>query len=229
MIELYTSSTPNGWKVSILLEEIGLPYKVNPIKLQEGDQKKPNYLKVNPNGRIPAIIDTEADITVFESGACMLYLAEKSGQLLPTDLKEKYNVMQWLMWQMGGVGPMQGQANVFYRYFPEKIPAAIERYQNECRRLFEVLDTQLSDGREYITGEYSIADIANFSWIHVYEWAGINTEGLNHLHKWIDRIADRPAVKRGLAIPEPLNIRLADADDDAKDKFIEDAQKMLQR
>src|SRR5213078_141016 len=159
VIDLYTAPTPNGWKVSILLEELGMPYTVRPIRLQEGEQKEPWYLKLNPNGRIPTIVDRdEGDFAVFESGAIMIYLAEKAGRLLPTDRKGRSIVIQWLMFQMGGIGPMMGQANVFYRYFPEKIQPAIDRYQNECRRLFEVLNTRLAD-HEWLACDYSIADI----------------------------------------------------------------------
>ncbi len=143
MIELYTAATPNGWKASIALEELGLPYELKAIALDKNEQKSPEYLQINPNGRIPAIIDRETDITVFESGAILQYLAEKTGKLMPADAKGKYAVIQWLMFQMGGVGPMQGQANVFYRYFPEKIQAAIDRYQHETRRVYEVLDGRL--------------------------------------------------------------------------------------
>ena len=202
MIDLYTAPTPNGWKISIALEELQLPYQVIALDLMAGDQKKPGYLKINPNGRIPAIVDRdEGDFSVFESGAILLYLAEKTGQLLPSDVKKRSTVIQWLMFQMGGVGPMMGQANVFYRYFPEKIPSVISRYQNEGRRLFTVLDTQLK-GREFLCDEYSIADIANWPWVRIYEWSGISIDGLDNLKKWIDMMAARPACERGIKIPE---------------------------
>ncbi len=163
MIDLYTAPTPNGWKASIALEEMKLPYNMIQLSLTDGDQKKPDFLKINPNGRIPAIVDRdEGDFAVFESGAILIYLAEKTGQLLPGDMKKRSEVIQWLMFQMGEIGPMQGQANVFHRYFPEKIQSVIDRYQNETRRLFEVLDTQLADN-EFLCGEYSIADIANWA------------------------------------------------------------------
>src|SRR5256884_3715165 len=146
MIDLYTAPTPNGWKASIALEELALPYEVHTINLMAGEQRQPEYLKLNPNGRIPTIVDGDADnFAVFESGAILIYLAEKTGRLMPSDAKGRSLVIQWLMFQMGGIGPMMGQANVFYRYFPEKIQPAIDRYQNECRRLFEVLDTRLAD------------------------------------------------------------------------------------
>jgi GST-like protein len=204
MIDLYTASTPNGWKVSVLLEELDMPYTVHPISLGKGEQKTPEFLRINPNGRIPAIVDrANADFPVFESGAIMLYLAKKRGRLLPRDDKEESRVIQWLMFQMGGIGPMMGQANVFYRYFPEKIQPAIDRYQNEGRRLFEVLNTQLA-GREYLCDEYSIADIANWCWVRIHAWSGIDVAGLDHLQAWIGRMEARPACQRGIVVPEPL-------------------------
>jgi glutathione S-transferase/GST-like protein len=201
MIDLYTAATPNGWKVSILLEELGLPYTLHPIDLASGAQKEPWFTAINPNGRIPAIVDRdEGDFAVFESGAIMLYLAEKTGRLLPAEAKARSRVVQWLMFQMGGVGPMMGQANVFTRYFPEQIPSVIDRYRRESRRLFEVLDRQLAE-HEYLAGDYSIADIANWSWVHLHEWPGIDIGGLDHLSRWIDTIAARPAVRKGVASP----------------------------
>ena len=201
MIDLYTAATPNGWKASITLEELELPYEVHAIDLSSGEQKKPWFTAINPNGRIPAIVDRgNGDFAVFESGAIMIYLAEKAGRLLPTDEKGRSRVMQWLMFQMGGLGPMMGQANVFNRYFPEKIPAAIDRYLRESRRLFEVLDGHLADN-EYLAGDYSIADIANWSWAHIHDWPGVDVEGLDHLQRWMDAVGARPAVQRGRAIP----------------------------
>jgi glutathione S-transferase len=206
MIELFTSATPNGWKISITLEELGLPYSVRHIRLSEKEQKEPWYLKVNPNGRIPTIVDHDnGDFVVFESGAIMIYLAEKTGKLMPRDVKGRSTVIQWLMFQMGNVGPMMGQANVFFRYAPEKIPYAIERYHREVRRLLEVLDTRLED-REYLAGDYSIADIANWSWVHGYKWSGVSIDGLDHLRAWLDRIGARPAVVRGKDVPEPTDL-----------------------
>jgi len=204
MIDLYTAETPNGWKASIVLEELGMPYETHAIDLGAGDQKQSDFLKLNPNGRIPAIVDRDADnLTIFESGAIMLYLAEKSGQLMPTDTKGRYDVIQWLMFQMGGIGPMQGQANVFFRYFPEKIQPAIDRYQNEVKRLYTVLDGQLADN-EYLAGDYSIADIANWSWVSLHYWAGVEVDDLPNLKRWMDAIAARPAVQRGIVVPKPL-------------------------
>lgn len=201
MIDLYTADTPNGFKVSIALEELGLPYEVHALSFARKEQKAPEYLKINPNGRIPAIVDRDNDnFAVFESGAILIYLAEKTGRLMPADVKGRSTVIQWLMFQMGGVGPMQGQANVFHRYFPEKIPAAIERYQNETRRLYEVLDGRLGQV-EFLAGDYSIADIATFPWVRVHEWAGVSVDGLEHLQRWMAALEARPAVQRGLRVP----------------------------
>ena len=206
MIELFTASTPNGHKASIMLEELGLEYKVRAISFEKMEQKEPWYLEINPNGRIPTIVDhDEGGFAVFESGAILVYLAEKTGQLLPTDVKGRSRVMQWLMFQMGGVGQMMGQANVFYRYAPEKLPYAIERYQRESRRLLEVLNSQLAK-HEYLAGDYSIADIANWSWARTYKWSGLSLDGLPHLERWINAIAARPAAQRGVAIPDYRDI-----------------------
>ena len=205
MIELFTAPTPNGWKASIMLEEIGLPYTVHPIKLQDGQQKEPWYLQINPNGRIPAIIDRDQDeFVVLESGAILIYLAEKTGKLLPVDVQKRSEVIQWLMFQMGGVGPMQGQANVFFRYAPEKIPYAIERYQKETARLYQVLDQRLADC-EYLAGEYSIADIATWPWVRIHAWAGVETEGMHNLRRWLETMAARPACIRGVQVPSPTD------------------------
>lgn len=198
MIELYTAATPNGHKISIALEELGLPYEVHALSFDRQEQKAPEFLRINPNGRIPAIVDD--GFAVFESGAILLYLAEKTGQLLPSDPKGRSLAIQWLMFQMGGVGPMMGQANVFYRYFPEKIPAAIERYQKEGRRLFEVLDGHLAH-HEYLADEYSIADIATWPWVRIHDWSGISIEGLVHLQAWMARMEARPACQKGITIP----------------------------
>lgn len=206
MIELFTAATPNGWKASITLEELGLPYTVRKISFDAKEQKEPWYLAINPNGRIPAIVDHDNDdFAVFESGALMIYLAEKAGRLLPSDVKGRSLVIQWLMFQMGGVGPMMGQANVFYRYAPERLPYAIDRYQREVRRLFEVLDKQLAQ-HEYVAGDYSIADIAHWAWVHTYKWSGVSIDGLEHLARWLDLVGGRPAVQRGKDIPEPTDI-----------------------
>ncbi len=227
MIELYTASTPNGHKVSIALEELALPYSVHAIDLMRGDQKKPDYLKLNPHGRIPTIVDTEAgNFTVFESGAILVYLAEKTGRLMPGDARGRSLVMQWLMFQMGGVGPMMGQANVFFRYFPEKIQPAIDRYQNECRRLFEVLDRRLGDS-EWLADAYSIADIANWAWVRTHKWSGVNMEGLANIKRWSDAMYARPACVKGIEIP--VKLPSLDQDSDASKAFVKGAQTMLQK
>ena len=201
MLELYTASTPNGWKASVTLEELALDYRVYPINLAEQEQKAAAYLELNPNGRIPTLVDD--GFAVFESGAIMIYLAEKTGALMPTDAKGRSVVMQWLMFQMGGVGPMMGQANVFYRALEEKIPTAIARYQNESRRLFEVLDRQLVDS-EWLAGDFSIADIANWCWVRLHAWSGVSVEGLDRLQAWNTAMEARPACRRGVEVPEPL-------------------------
>jgi GST-like protein len=206
MIDLYTSPTPNGWKASIMLEEIGLPYTVKPIRLEKLEQKQEWYLRLNPNGRIPTIVDhDEGGFAVFESGAILVYLAEKSGQLMPKDTKGRSVVVQWLMFQMGGIGPMQGPANVFYRYAPEKIPYAIERYQKETKRLYKVLDHRLAD-HEYLAGDYSIADIATWPWVTLHGWAGVDIDDLPNLERWIQRVGERPAVVKGREIPEMIKL-----------------------
>jgi len=203
MIELLTSTTPNGYKVSILLEELGLDYTPRHIRLGEMDQKQDWFLELNPNGRIPVIIDRDNDdLVVFESGAILFYLAEKTGTYLPAGGHPRYRVMQWLMFQMGGVGPMQGQANVFYRYAPEKLPWAIQRYQNETKRLYRVLNQRLA-AHEYLAGELSIADFATFPWVRRHQWAGVDIGDLEHLQRWLAAMNARPAVRRGLDVPVP--------------------------
>jgi glutathione S-transferase len=201
MIDLYTAPTPNGHKASIALEEMQLPYELKPVDLRTGVQKEEAYLKLNPNGRIPTIVDRgNDDFVVFESGAIMIYLAEKTGQFMPKDVKGRSLVMQWLMFQMGGVGPMMGQANVFFRYFPEKYQPAIDRYQNEVLRLFGVLNKQLTDN-EYLAGDYSIADMANWAWVRTHRWSGVEFDNLPSLQRWIDAIYERPAALKGIAVP----------------------------
>ncbi len=201
MIDLYTAPTPNGWKASIALEELELPYRVHPVNLVKSEQKHPDYLKINPNGRIPTIVDREEDdFSVFESGAILLYLAEKTGRLIPSDRRGRSEVIQWLMFQMGGIGPMQGQAHVFFRYLEEKIPVAISRYQNETMRLYQVLDSRLAD-REFLAGDYSIADIASWPWVRIHAWAGLEVDALPNLRRWIEALAARPGCQRGLEVP----------------------------
>lgn len=205
MIDLYTAATPNGHKVSIVLEELGLPYTVHALSFDKKEQKSADFLKINPNGRIPAIVDrANGDFAVFESGAILIYLAELSGKLLPKDPKGRSVVLQWLMFQMGGIGPMQGQANVFFRYFPERLQGAIDRYQHETRRLYEVLDTRLQ-AVEFLAGAYSIADIATFPWVRGHEWSGVAVDGLPALQRWMATMEARPAVQRGLLVPERID------------------------
>ena len=226
MIELYTASTPNGWKASVTLEELEIPYNVHPLNLQSNIQKEEWYLKICPNGRIPAIVDTDNDdFAVFETGAIMIYLAEKAGKLLPTDVKGRSRVIQWLMFQMGGIGPMMGQANVFYRYFPEKIQPVIDRYQNESRRLCEVLDRRLGES-EWLADDYSIADIANWCWVRTYKWSGLELDDLTNLKRWRDAIRERPAAQRGIEVPQRLFN--AEKDKEAAAAFAKNAQSILQ-
>jgi glutathione S-transferase/GST-like protein len=228
MIDLYTAATPNGHKVSIALEELALPYALQVLDLSKAEQKQPHFLAINPNGRIPAIVDRdEDDFAVFESGACLIYLAEKTGQLMPTDPKGRSRVIQWLMFQMGGIGPMMGQANVFYRYFPEKIQSVIDRYQGESKRLFRVLDGHLKD-HEYLAGDYSIADIANWAWVRTHRWSGVEMDDLAHLRRWRDQIRNRPAVQRGILQP-PSSIDSRVDDPEKAKQFALDARKMLEQ
>jgi glutathione S-transferase len=231
MIDLYTSPTPNGHKASVTLEELELPYEVHAIDLSSNAQKQEWFLKLNPNGRIPVIVDRDGPgaepFAVFETGAIMIYLAEKAGRLLPSDAKGRSRTLQWLMFQMSGIGPMMGQANVFYRYFPEKIKPAIDRYQNETRRLFEVLERGLVDSEWLVGDEYTIADIANWCWVRTYKWSGVSIEGLPNLRRWLDAIRARPGVQRGIDVP--IKVKNLLEDEKAATKFAENAQKTLQR
>ena len=204
-----------------------LDYETHVVNLMENEQKKPEFLAISPNGRIPAIVDRDVDnLPIFESGAIMIYLAEKTGKLMPTDLNEKAKVLEWLMFQMGGIGPMMGQANVFFRYFPEKIQPAIDRYQNEGRRLFEVLNTHLAK-QDWLAKDYSIADIANWCWVRTYKWSGISIEGLNHLERWMKAMYDQPGMSAGLEVPIKMESLL---DDDKKAKeFAKNAEKMVKK
>ena len=205
MIDLYTSNTPNGYKVSIMLQELKLPYDVIAVDLVKNEQKKAEYLKLNPNGRIPTIVDREnKNFVVFESGAILIYLAEKTGQFLPEQPEKRSVVLQWLMFQMGGIGPMQGQAHVFYRYAPEKIEYAINRYQKETLRLYQVLDNQLKN-KEYLADDFSIADIATWPWVRRHRWAGIEIKNLFNLRRWMDNLENRPAFQKGIEVPFKLD------------------------
>jgi GSH-dependent disulfide-bond oxidoreductase len=197
-ITLFTAPTPNGWKISIALEEMGLPYEVRVIDFASNEQKADWYVKLNPNGRIPTLVDN--GFALFESGAILIYLAEKTGKFLPKDIEGRSRVLQWLMFQMSGVGPMMGQANVFLRYFPEKIQAAIDRYQREVTRLFSVLDRQLA-GNAYVAGDYSIADMALWPWVSGYEWSGVSVEEFPSLERWLAQVGERPAVQAGRDVP----------------------------
>ena len=220
MLELYTAATPNGYKASVALEELGLPYEVRPINLSTLEQKTHAFLAINPNGRVPALVDD--GFAVFESGAILMYLAEKTGRLMPTDLKGRSRVVQWLMFQMGGVGPMMGQANVFFRYWPEKLQPVIDRYQGETRRLFGVLEGQLAQ-HEYLAGDYSIADIAHWCWVRSHSWSGVDIEPFPNLKRWVDAIAARPAAQRGITVPVPQRV-VTEAD---QKEFVEHARKIV--
>lgn len=200
MIEFYSSPTPNGWKVAMALEELELDYQLKLVDLSKGEQHSDEFLAMNPNGRIPVIRDTDTGVCVFESGAILIYLAEKAGRLLPKGLAGRYNVIQWVMFQMAGIGPMQGQAVSFIRYFPEVVQPAIDRYVNETRRLYEVMDRQLASN-EYLAGEYSIADIANYSWVRSHRWARVPVDELEHLQRWMAAMQAKPGVMRGCEVP----------------------------
>jgi GST-like protein len=203
MIDLHTWPTPNGFKVSIMLEETGLPYAVIPVDISKGDQFKPEFLKISPNNKMPAIVDRDGPdggpYALFESGAILMYLAEKTGRFMPSAVAGRYRVIQWLMFQMGGIGPMLGQAHHFRQYAPEPLPYAIDRYTNETGRLYAVMDRRLGDS-EYLAGDYSIADIACFPWIRSYERQGQKLEDFANVKRWFEAIGDRPAVRKGLQV-----------------------------
>jgi GSH-dependent disulfide-bond oxidoreductase len=203
MIDVYFWTTPNGYKITIMLEELGLPYNVIPVDIRAGDQFKPEFLKISPNNKIPAIIDHDGPggkpLSMFESGAILMYLAEKAGKLMPAETRRRYEVVQWLMFQMASVGPMLGQTNHFRRQAPEQIKYAIDRYTNEARRIYNVLDKRLSEV-PYLAGEYSIADIATFPWLTRYEWHGLNLDDFPSLKRWFKGVGERPAVVRGMTI-----------------------------
>ncbi|WP_332673220.1 glutathione S-transferase family protein [Aromatoleum sp.] len=227
MIDLYTAATPNGHKISIALEELSLDYTMRVLDLAQREQKEPWFLQINPNGRIPVIIDrAEDNFAVFESGAILIYLAEKTGRLMPEDAKGRSRVLQWLMFQMGGIGPMMGQANIFYRYFPEKIQPAIDRYQGECRRLFRVLDGHLAHN-EFLAGEYSIADIANWAWVRTHNWSGVEIDDLPHLTRWRNQIRERPAVQRGIVRP-PSSMDESAGDSEKEKRLAESVRGMVE-
>ena len=204
MIDLYTWRTPNGYKISVMLEELQLPYQVHTINITKGEQFKPEFLKISPNNKIPAIVDHETTdgnaLSIFESGAILIYLAEKTGQFFSEDVKKRSEILQWLMFQMAGFGPMLGQAHHFRRFAPEKIPYAIERYTNEAHRLYGVLEHHLAQ-RDYLAGDYSIADIALYPWATYHEWQGVDLKDFPNVTRWMNLIALRPAVKKGMRIP----------------------------
>jgi GST-like protein len=205
MIDLYTWATPNGRKISVMLEEVGLPYEVHPVNLQKQEQFKPEYLAINPNNKIPSIIDRDGPggkpYTLFESGAILMYLAEKSGKLMPKEISARYEVIQWLMFQMGGVGPMFGQAHNFFRSDPQKDSYGVERFKKEVARLYDVMDRQLAK-REFLASDYSIADIATYPWVSRYEMHQTKLEDFPNVKRWFDTISARPAVQRGMALPK---------------------------
>jgi GST-like protein len=203
MIDLYTWTTPNGRKVSIALEEFGLPYKSHPIDISKDEQFAPAFLKISPNNRIPAIVDNDNGMSLFESGAILIYLADKTGKLMPKQGEDRYRVMEWLMWQMGGIGPMLGQVHHFVKYNKGKAPYAEERYSKEALRLYGVLDRRL-EGREFLVGDYSIADIATWPWISRFEWQEIDMNKFPNVKRWYTAIANRPAVQRGYKVPKDV-------------------------
>ena len=210
MIDLHYWPTPNGWKLSIMLEECGLPYRMVPVNIGKGEQFSPEFLAISPNNRMPAVMDHSpagggAPVAVFESGACLLYLAEKAGQFMPAGLRERYAVMQWLMWQMGGLGPMAGQNGHFLLYAPDKIPYAIERYGKEVDRLYGVLDAQLGRTGAYVAGpSYSVADMAIFPWVRTHKMQQVALENFPNVERWYNGLFTRPAVKRGLDLGKEL-------------------------
>ena len=203
MIELHTWSTPNGRKVSVMLEEVGLPYSVHPVNITRDEQFRPEFLAISPNNRIPAIVDPEGPggrFSLFESGAILIYLGEKTGKLIPKDAGARYTALQWLMWQMGGLGPMLGQTHHFLRAAKEEVPYAINRYKTETRRLYGVLDKRLGEA-EYLAGEYSIADIACYPWVARHDWHQVDLADFANVRRWYDAIGARPAVQRGMKVP----------------------------
>lgn len=215
MIDLHYWPTPNGWKISVMLEECGLPYTVLPVNIATGEQFEPDFLAISPNNRIPAIVDhAPADggepISVFETGAILVYLAEKTNRFLPQDLRARKTVIEWLMWQIGGLGPMLGQNGHFTLYAPEKIPYAVDRYGREARRLYGVLDTQLGKTEAFVAGEYSIADMACFPWIRTHKAQGISLDAYPNLQRWYAQMKSRPGVQRGLEVGKALQIRSFD-------------------
>lgn len=227
MIDLYYWTTPNGHKITMFLEEAGLPYRIVPINIGKGDQFAPEFLRIAPNNRIPAIVDHDpadggAPLSIFESGAILLYLADKTGQFIPTDLRGRNEALQWLFWQMGGLGPMAGQNHHFAVYAPEPIPYAISRYVKETGRLYAVLNKRLDD-REYVAGKYSIADMACYPWVVPYQRQGQKLEDFPHLRRWFDAIRERPATKRAYAKAQDINAAPAVSEEAKRILFGQDA------
>ena len=223
MIDLYYWTTPNGHKITIFLEETGIEYRLHPVNISKGEQFDPEFLMIAPNNRIPAIVDKDPmggglPISVFESGAILLYLAEKTGQFVAADVRGRAEVLQWLFWQMGGLGPMAGQNHHFSQYAPEKIPYAIDRYVNETNRLYGVLNKRLAD-REYMAGEYSIADMASYPWVVPYERQGQRLEEFPHLQRWFNAIKTRPAVERAYALAKQVSEQATVTEDSRKFLF----------
>lgn len=220
MIDLYYWPTPNGWKITIMLEECGLDYRMIPVNIGKGDQFSPEFLKISPNNRMPAIVDHDGPdgdpLSVFESGAILVYLAEKTGRFLPTDSRGRVEVLQWLFWQMGGLGPMAGQLGHFFLYAQEKIPYAIERYRNEYNRLLGVINNRLAD-REHLAGDYSVADMACWPWVRGHERLGQDLDEFPHVKRWDDAMAARPAAKKGVAVGRELR----------QDNFDEEERRVL--
>lgn len=218
MIDVYFWPTGNGKKVTIMLEETGLEYRVIPVNIGKGDQHTPEFLSLNPNNKMPVIVDHDVDgepITIFESGAILVYLAEKTGRLLPSETREKYRVLQWVFWQVAGLGPMAGQAHYFLKYAPTRNEEGMERFRNEVTRLYKVLDGQL--GREdYIAGDYSIADIAAWPWVFRYDWQGQDLADYPNIRRWFDTVGERPAVKKGAAVGEDFVDRSVEMPDEEK-------------
>jgi GST-like protein len=220
MIDLYYWTTPNGHKLTLFLEEAGLAYRLIPINIGKGEQFAPDFLAIAPNNRIPALVDHEpadggAPLSMFESGAMLLYLADKTGQFIPPDLRGRAEVLQWLFWQMGGLGPMAGQNHHFSRYAPEKLPYAIERYVKETNRLYGVLNKRLAD-RAFLAGHYSIADMASYPWIVPYEAQGQNLDDFPHVKRWFEAIKARPATERAYALATTINVQPSVADEEAR-------------
>jgi len=232
-IELYYWPTPNGWKITIALEELGLPYNLHLVDIGAGDQFKPDFLKIAPNNRMPAIIAHDGPdgepIAIFESGAILQYLARKTGKFGGTSERNRIEVDQWLMWQMGGLGPMAGQAHHFLKYAPamdppNDLPYAKDRYRNETGRLYGVLNHRL-EGRDYVAGEYSIADIANWCWVRTHKWSGVEIDEFKNLQRWVDAIYERPAAAKGITVPEDMSKILQEAED--ADSFVKGARNIV--